>query len=464
MAPEQDSPTTSPSGLPTGADQVPDPDDLETLLREGDERTVRRFLRTLHPADLALLFDRVDRDVWKRLVGSLATADISDLMEELDDHLRDDLAGLLHRDQLVDALGEMDSDDAADVIADLPESIAEAVLRQLPKEDRREVETLLRYPEDSAGGIMQVELVSVPDSATVDEAIEAIRAKADEVESVHFVWVVDAENRLIGMLPLDKLILAKPATRVADLADRKCVSVGPEVDQEEVAQMFLRYDLVSMAVVDAQGHLIGRITHDDIIDVVEEELEEDIMHMAGAEEPELVYTNRIFKIASVRLPWLLVTVAGGLLSGWVLWQFKVTFPQLLALLTFVPVIAAMGGNIGAQSSTIVVRGFATGRIDYDNLGRFLMREVAIGAIMGLACGLTIGIVARLWHGDWILGLTVGVSMAMAISASAVLGVLVPYLFRLLRVDPAIAAGPLVMTTNDIMGLFIYYAVALAILP
>jgi magnesium transporter len=446
-----------------GNDQVPDPDDLETLLRDGDARTVRAFLRTLHPADLAMLFDRVDRDLWPRIVSNQSIAEISDLMEELDDHLRDDLAELLHRDQLVGALGEMDSDDAADVIADLPETIAQAVLNQLTSEDRQEVETLLAYPEDSAGGIMQVELVSVRESATVDEAIEAIRAKVDEVESIHFVWVTDDQERLIGMLPLDKLILAKPTRRIGELADRKYVAVGTEVDQEEVAQMFQRYDLVSMAVIDPAGKLLGRITHDDIIDVIEEEMEEDILRMAGAEEPELVYTNRIFKIASVRLPWLLVTVAGGLLSGWVLWQFKVTFPQILALLTFVPVIAAMGGNIGSQSSTIVVRGFATGRIDYDNLGRFLLRELAIGSMMGVACGLVLGLVARIWHGDLILGLTVGVSMTLAISASAVMGVLVPYLFRLVRVDPAIAAGPMVTTSNDIMGLFIYYAVALAIL-
>ena len=445
------------------AEPTPDADDLEQLLLEGDSTSVQRFLKVLHPADLAILFAQIDHDYWPRVVKNLSIGEISDLMEELDEHLRDDLVELLRHDQLVRALGQMHSDDAADVIADLPQPIAEAVLQDIPAKDRIEVETLMRYPEDSAGGLMQIELVSVRKDVTAQKAVEAIRANAGEVGNVHFVYVVDEKQKLYGLLPLDRLILALPDKQINDLVETEFFSVVPEMDQEDVARMFQRYDLVSLAVVDEQNRLLGRITHDDIIDVLEEEHEEDILRMAGAEEPELIYTNRVFKIASVRLPWLLCTIGGGLLSGWFLWQFKVSFPQLLALITFVPVIAAMGGNIGTQSSTIVVRGFATGRIDYHSLGRFLWRELAIGLIMGVVCGLVLGLVGSLWHENNMLGLAAGISMALAIAASAVMGVAVPFLFRLIRVDPAIAAGPLVTTANDLLGIVLYYLVALILI-
>jgi len=445
-----------------GPENLPEVDDLEELVQGGDPKALRNFLALLQPADMAIIFDRLERDLWPKVIAPLNIAQISDLMEELPDHLRDDLAELLSHDQLTSAFEEMASDDAADVITDLPRQLAKKVLSALPTEDRREVETLLKYPEDTAGGLMQIELVSVPDSSTVDEAVEAIRANAEEAGDLHFVYVVDDNNRLVGSLSLDKLILARPDTPVSKLVDRDFLSVQTDVDQEEVAQMFKRYDLISLPVVDDQGTLLGRILHDDAVDVIEEEAEEDILRMAGAEEPELVYTNRIFRIASARLPWLLATVAGGLLSGFMLWQFKVSFPDMLALMTFIPVIAAMCGNVGTQSSTIVVRGFATGRVDFDNLGRFITRELAIGIIMGIVCGLVVGLTAHLWHGNSMLGWTVGVAMSAAITVSAMMGVLVPVVFRLIKIDPAIAAGPLVTTGNDVIGITIYYLVALSI--
>jgi len=440
-------------------EKTPEVDDLEKLVEGGDQRQLKNFLKLLHPADLAEMFDTLDRDLWPRVVAALSIGQISDLMEELPDHLRDDLAEVLKPEQLTDAFEKMASDDAADVITDLPDEVAQAVLASLPEEDRQEVEALLKYPEDSAGGLMQMELVSVPESATVDQAVEAIRANAEEVGNLHFVYVTDDEQRLMGALSLEKLILAKPADPITGLVDRDVRAATPGVDQEEVALMFKRYDLVSLPVVDGQGRLLGRILHDDIVDVLEEEADEDILRMAGAEEPELVYTNRIFKIASVRLPWLLATVGGGLISGALLWQFKISFPDMLALLTFIPVIAAMGGNVGAQSSSIVVRGFATGRVDLKNIGRVIIKELLIGLIMGVCCGLAAGLAARVWHANPMLGLTVGLAMSAAIIVSSLLGVLFPAFFRLIRIDPAIAAGPLVTTSNDIIGIAIYYTVA-----
>ncbi len=386
-------------------------------------------------------------------------------MEELPDHLRDDLAELLKPDQLTEAIEEMASDDAADVLADLPEPLARDLIEALPREDRREVETLLKYPEDSAGGLMQVELVSVPETATVDQTIEAVRANAEEVSTFHFVYVVDDEHRLVGVLNLGALLLAPPDRPISELMKRNVHVVNPEVDQENVAQMFQRYDLVALPVVDDRGRLLGRILHDDVVDVLEEEADEDIMHMAGAttHEPELVYTDQVLKIAGVRLPWLLATLAGLTIPALLVWAFQISFPQMMALVPFIPVIGAMGGNVGSQSSTIVVRGFATGRVDFHNLGRFLFKELIISTLMGLACGVLSGVVAIVWHGDPMLSITVAVSMVVAIIASALMGVLVPYFFRLVKIDPAIAAGPLVTTIDDIIAIGIYYVVALALI-
>jgi magnesium transporter len=439
--------------------------DLEELVESGDLEALDRFISMLHPADLAALFGVLPKGDWSLVVSRLSIARISDLMEELPDHFRDDLAEHLEPDQLTEAIEEMASDDAADVLADLPAPLARDLIEALSLEDRHEVETLLKYPEDTAGGLMQVELLSVPETATVDETIDAVRANAEEVSTFHFIYVVDDEHRLVGVLNLGALLLAPPDKPISELVKRNVHTVNPEVDQENVAQMFQRYDLVALPVVDERGRLLGRILHDDAADVLGEEADEDILHMAGAtiHEPELVYTDQVFRIASVRLPWLLATLAGLTVPAFLVSAFQVSFPQMMTLVPFIPVIGAMGGNVGSQSSTIVVRGFATGRVDVHNLGRFLLKELMIGLLMGAACGLLAGVVAIVWRGHPLLAVTVAVSMLAAMMTAALLGVLVPWLFRLLRIDPAIAAGPLVTTINDTTAIGIYYVVALTLI-
>ena len=449
----------APDGLRDAASRV------EELIAVGDENALDELVSGTHPADLAALLGVLSHDLWPRLLNRLDIARISDLFEELPDHLRDDLAEHLHPEQLPDALGEMASDDAADVIADLPERVARGVIRALPRQDRREVEALLAYPEDSAGGLMQMELVSISEDASVNEVVEAIRSERDDVGEVFFVYVVDADDRLVGVLNLGALLLARGNRAIRDLMKTKIHAVNPEEDQESVARIFKRYDLVALPVVDAEGRLLGRIMHDDVVDVLQEEADEDIMHMAGATtgEPELVYTDQLFRIAGVRLPWLLATLAGLAVPAILTRGFQVSFPHMDALVPFVLVIGAMGGNVGSQSATIVVRGFATGRVDFRNLGHFLFKELVVSTLMGLACGVLSGLVSQVWHGDLRLSATVAISMFVAIIASAILGVLVPFFFRLVKIDPAIAAGPAVTTIDDIVAIGIYYAVALLLI-
>jgi magnesium transporter len=439
--------------------------EVETLLDEGDFTAIEELLEVTHPADLALLLRALPTERWSQLIRRLDIARISDVMEELPDHLRDDLAEHLKPDQLAGALEEMASDDAADVIADLPDDVAADVIEALPREDRREVETLLAYPEDTAGGLMQMELVSIPERATVGEVIDKIRAEREEVGEVFFVYVIDDDGKLVGVLNLGALLLSSNDRPIHDLIKTKIHAVTPDEDQERVARLFKRYDLVALPVVDSNGVLLGRIMHDDVVDVLHEEVDEDIMHIAGATagEPELVYTDQLFRIAGMRLPWLLATLAGLAVPAVLTRGFQVTFPHMNALVPFVLVIGAMGGNVGSQSATIVVRGFATGRVDFRNLGHFLSKELVVSSLMGLACGALSGLVAQIWHGIPKLSLTVGVSMTVAIVASAILGVLVPFFFRLVKIDPAIAAGPAVTTIDDIVAIAIYYGVAILLL-
>jgi magnesium transporter len=449
----------APDGLRDAAAKV------EDLIEAGDGAALDAVVKGTHPADLAALLGVLSHDLWPPLLTRLDIARISDVMEELPDHLRDDLAEHLLPQQLSDAVEEMASDDAADVIADLPEDLAADVIEALPREDRQEVETLLGYPEDSAGGLMQTELVSINGGATVDEAVDVLRSAKEDVGEIFFVYVVDDDNRLVGVLNLGALLLFRGQRPIRELMKTKIHAVNPDEDQESVARMFQRYDLVALPVVDAGGRLLGRILHDDVVDVLQEEADEDIMHMAGATtaEPELVYTDQLFRIAGVRLPWLLATLAGLGVPVLLTRVFQVTFPHMETLVPFIVLIGAMGGNVGSQSATIVVRGFATGRVDFRNLGHFLFKELVVSFLMGAACGLVSGVLTQLWQGDPRLSVTVAVSMTVAIVASAILGVLVPYFFRLIKIDPAIAAGPAVTTIDDIVAIGIYYLVAILLI-
>jgi len=260
------------------------------LVERGDLSAVDRLFDGMHANDLANLFGVLPLPLWPEVISRLDIGRISDLMEELPDHLRDDLAENLQHEELAEIIEAMASDDAADVLADLPEPLARKLIRALPREDRREVEALLKYPEDSAGGLMQVELVAVPESATVAETTEAVRANAEEASTYHFIYVIDDEKRLVGVLNLGALLLAPPQQKIGELIKRDIHVVHPELDQEDVARLFRRYDLVALPVVDDGGRLLGRILHDDVVDVLDEEADEDMMRMAGAttREPELV--------------------------------------------------------------------------------------------------------------------------------------------------------------------------------
>ena len=432
---------------------------LDQLIEEGRELDIMKLISKLHPADIADLIDALDEDKKKKLFGLLQVETASDVIMEIDEISRELIMEDISQDKLTQIVDDMESDDATDLISELPEEQAQQILREIDREDSEEVQELLKYDKETAGGIMQLELVSVPQSVTVKDAIEQIRSSAGEVEDLHNVFIVNGEKKLVGVLPLRKLILASPDGLVKSIMDSAAINVTPEVDQEEVADIFRKYDIVSLPVIDHEGTLLGRILVDDVVDVIEKEDSEDIMKMAGIPEEELIYGSHVFEISRARLPWLITNLFGGLLTGYLMWLFRITLHEVLALITFIPVITAMGGNVGIQSSSIMIRGFAVGRVDFNNLRRILFKEMKIGLIMGIACGIVAGCAAMLWHKDPLLGPIVALAMVTAITTAASMGTLIPAFFKKMNIDPAIAAGPFVTTANDIVGILIYLGIA-----
>jgi len=432
---------------------------LDQLIEEGRELDIMKLISKFHPADIADLIDALDEDKKKKLFGLLQVETASDVIMEIDEISRELIMEDISQDKLTQIVDDMESDDATDLISELPEEQAQQILREIDREDSEEVQELLKYDKETAGGIMQLELVAVPQNVMVKDAIEQIRSSAGEVEDLHNVFIVNGGKKLVGVLPLRKLILASPDGLVKSIMDSATINVTPEVDQEEVAEIFRKYDIVSLPVIDQEGTLLGRILVDDVVDVIEKEDSEDIMKMAGIPEEELIYGRHVFEISRARLPWLITNLFGGLLTGYLMWLFRITLHEVLALITFIPVITAMGGNVGIQSSSIMIRGFAVGRVDFNNLRRILFKEMKIGLIMGIACGIVAGCAAMLWHKDPLLGPIVALAMVTAITTAASMGTLIPAFFKKMNIDPAIAAGPFVTTANDIVGILIYLGIA-----
>jgi len=440
---------------------------IRRLMRKGAMTNLRRIVEKTHPADLAAIFQELNDLEQGRLFQVLVQAGIAgDVLSELDQEVLQDLVESLSDDELAEILSAMDADDAADLLALLPEERRSGILSAMDLEDSEDIGKLLGYPEDSAGGIMTSSFFALGEGVTVQEAIQAIQG-AEEAETVFYVYVVDDEGRLVGVVSLRQLITSPPTATLRQIMNRDVIRVDVTTDQEQVARLVAKYDLLAIPVVDEQNHLVGIITVDDVIDVLREEATEDVFKMAGTSQEELVYGNKVLPIVRIRMPWLVVNLFGGILTGTILWWFRATVEEIIALVSFVPVITAMGGNVGTQSSSILVRAFATGRVDFNNLRAHLWKEIRVGLLLGIVCGCLVGLAAVIWHRNAYLGLVVGVSMVAAMTVAATMGTLAPAVFRKLNIDPAVASGPFVTTANDITGILIYLGTAtlfLRVLP
>jgi len=433
-------------------------EDIEKRVAKGDKRWLTKFFSSSHPADIAIILDRADDPDKAWLFSLLSRGKAADVLAEIGEETARKILKGIEVKKLSGIVAELESDEAADIIGELSLAKREKVLRKVSPEQRVEIKQLLRYGEETAGGIMATEYVAVNEQVTADEAIEEIRAQADEVAEIYNVYVMDKDGSLVGHFPLKKLFLSSGQTKVSQIIEPEVVKITTDMDQEKVANIFSKYDLVAVPVVDERGKLVGRITVDDVLDVMEEEFTEDMYKMAGSDGEELLMSSP-FKVARIRLPWLSICLFGEMISAGVIGYFSGTLRQVIALAAFIPVIMAMGGNIGIQSSTITVRGIATGRLDLSHRRKLLFREIQIGALMGVTCGAIVGLLAALRYTEYTLALVVGTAMFSAITVSATIGLFIPLAFRYLKIDPAVAAGPFITTVNDIVGLGIYFFLA-----
>lgn len=416
-----------------------------------------------HPADVAEVLDRVATRSAEKAIAIFNMLDPETASETLlcvNDKSRSILLAHTAPGEIAKLLEEMESDDAVDVISEVEENKAEEILLATSDDVENEVNRLLSYDEETAGGIMQTELFMVRHNMRVEEAIEKFRLERESVDDVLNIFVVDSTGKLVGVAPIQELILSRPDVLMGDLVDDELHFVKVDADQEEVANLFKRYDLLSMPVVSANGTLMGRITIDDIIDVIEEEASEDIIMMAGADDEALDQSNSIFQMAGYRFPWLASSLVSGFLTGLVIWYFNHPGIERMLLLTaFIPIVMGMSGNVGTQSSALVIRGLATGQVLSGGLVNYLLRELWVGLLLGFACGVVTGTMADLWQGAPMLGLVVGLSLFISIFFAALLGTAIPLMFKKINIDPAVAGGPLVLALNDLSSTLIFFTVA-----
>jgi magnesium transporter len=429
-------------------------DEVEGLIEQENSVALKRLIGEMRAADVADLIEHLGRDERLFIFHLLGPEGAGEVFVEIESPVQGRILKHLDNEAISQIVEELDSDDAADLVGDLPAERAREVIESVGDDVSEDLGKLLPYPDDTAGGIMALEFVAVKAGTTVQDAIESIREKREEVENLYYIWVTDDYQKLVGVISLKDLVLELPDKQVSDIMNPEVISVNADADQEEVIHLAKRYDLVNIPVVDDFYRLVGRITHDDIMDVVEDEVDEDMSLMAGVIDQEITEESAI-KISRARLPWLVTALFGGILAASVINQFTSSLKEVIALTFFFPVITAMGGNTGIQTSTVVVRGLATGDISLFNTGTRLWREMRVALINGLICGLILGLIVGFWLGDYRLGFIVTVALMLIILISGFVGSAVPLALKKLNIDPALAAGPFITTYNDILSLFIY---------
>ena len=440
---------------------------LRKFVRKGSRASISKLLGKVRPEDVAVMLRGLTPaerfDVFRSLIDEYPET-AGDVLTELDANVRLQLLERLEPAKIAALLESVPVDDSVFVLESLPDELRERVLELMGFDALAEVQSQLTYRDDSAGRIMTREFFALPESTTVREAVAAIQDHRD-VEMVLYVYMLDGEGRLAGVASLRQLLLARPSATLGEIMTRDLINVGTDTDQEEVAKLAIRYDLLAIPVLDDDGRMAGIVTYDDIVDIVREEATEDFYKMAGTSDEEILYQERSIKVASIRLPWLLVNLVGGVATGLLLQHFQMRLSEALFLLTFVPVIMGMGGNVGTQTSTIAVRGLATGRIGQGegSIRRFLWRQLKVGILLGVTCALIVALAALFLQRDLRYSLVVGGAMVAALVIASLNGALIPLLFERLGIDPAIASGPLVTTSNDITGILIYFGLATALI-
>jgi len=422
---------------------------LERLIRDGSEEDIQRFFLLLRPPELADLVETIDDDDRLRVLRLMNAPLAAEVLRQVEDSDRDEILEDLSAVEVAEIVHEAKSDDATDLIQALPKDKAERTLNRLDAEERREIKELLEYGEETAGGIMQTEVVKVPSKLLVQEAIDAVReAKPEDVGEIHEVFFVDEQGRLVGSLSPADLLHADPNTLVRDVMEPDPVHVPVGMDQEQIAEIARENDLAAIPVVDDGGILVGQVLHDDIADVIEEEATEDIAKLAGT-DPDEVYLVGVWKAVRSRMAWLLPGFIGGLLVAVLLSGVQEEIKDSPLITFYLVVIIGMAGNVGTQNAAVTVRALALGRVE--RAWKAVARHVVIGLILGVIFGAALFAFVMYDAGDFKASLTLAITIATTITVGAFLGALVPLVLNRVGADPAIAATPFITTANDVAG-------------
>lgn len=431
--------------------------ELSALLEQQNNSATLALISNCHPADIAELLDHIDFDNASRLFDLLEDSVAADVLVELEDGLRERLLKSHTPKEIAEEFVEnMDSDDAADIISELPENKKQEVLSHLENQEYvSDIVDLLNYDDNIAGGLMAKELIKVNENWSVMRCVKEMRKQAEEVEFVYTIYVVDNNNVLLGTLSLKKLLLTNTKAIISEIMKTDIIKVDALLSQEEVANTMNKYDLIVLPVVNENNQLIGRITSDDVMDVMKEEAEKDYQMASGITD-DIELNDSIWEITKARLPWLLIGMIGGILGAKVIGIFDIETNFKMAL--FIPLIAAMGGNVGVQSAAIVVQSLASGSSSLGNISQQLLKEFGVGLVNGIICSSIILCSSYLLGYGIALSLTVSIALLSVIIFAALFGTFVPLTLNKYNIDPALATGPFITTVSDVLGLFIYFLI------
>ncbi|HYJ30168.1 MAG TPA: magnesium transporter [Allosphingosinicella sp.] len=464
-----DSEFETPDGqVPTAKDRLDEDDRLKPefvrevmdLVEAGDSEGARALVRPLHPADLADLFELVDRDERQALAGAIADELDADVLAEMNDWVREELVEALEPSAVAEIAGEMETDDAVAMIEDLEEDEQRAVLRALDPDDRAAIEEALSFPEESAGRLMQRDLIAVPEHWTVGQVIDWLRSDEELADSFWEVFVVDGRHFPVGTMPLSRILRTQRNVRVAEIMQREQTLIPVDMDQEEVALRFQKYALISAAVVDQAGRLVGMITVDDIVHIIQEEASEDVLLMSGAgDEGDINQPLRDSYRARVR--WLIANLGTALVASSIIWNFGAAIEQMVALAALMPIVASIGGNAGTQTMAVAVRALAMNQLTQSNTVRTIWREVRLALLNGVTIATLVGLGAGAVFQNAALGGVIAAAMVINIFIAGLAGVVIPVMLDRFDQDPAVASSVFLTMITDSMGFLAFLGLAVA---
>jgi len=428
-----------------------------SALASGNRVDLTEVLEPLHPADIADIIEQLNTTDRARFIRLYDTEFYGDILSEIDEHIREEVISELNPDVLAEAVRDLESDDVVDIVEDLEEEQKETILDALEEGDRVAVQSLLSYPEQSAGRLMQREVVMAPEHWSVGMAIDFLRNDANLPEQFYHIVLVDPRLHPVGNVSLGKLMSSKRSVLLREIIEDVFQVIPADQDEADVAYAFNQYHLISAPVVDMENRVVGVITIDDAMVVLDEELEEDILLLAGVGDSSV--SDTIIETVRGRLPWLAVNLATAILASIVIAQFEATIAQFVALAILMPIIASMGGNAATQSLTVAVRAIATKDISSTNIGRVIRREVGVGILTGLIFAVSMGLIGVFWFGTAMLGVVIAISMLINLVVANLAGTTIPVILEKLGIDPALASGAFVTTVTDVVGFFAFLSIA-----